>query len=210
MLLRVDTLERSFARQQDSLDRLQAEAPHRQAQDTTTRSILSLLAAELQNLNHTSPSPTSPSHRREQNGASAKRRKLHDDGGYEPRVLGNGIPSLPDVDTLDDVLQSYFSHIHPWIPIIHEGRFRRRLDDNVERDKLHLILQSMILVASKYVGDKDTAATLVRTTEQSDDFRDWVVSKAMKHLSVENVQALIIIAFDDVCSPEHGILRTRG
>ncbi|KAK7419272.1 hypothetical protein QQX98_003424 [Neonectria punicea] len=55
----------------------------------------------------------------------------------------------------------------------------------------------MILAASRYIDDDDTAISLVGTTEQSDDFRDWVVSKATKHLSVENVQALIIIAFDD-------------
>ncbi|KPM44114.1 hypothetical protein AK830_g2435 [Neonectria ditissima] len=197
---RLDTLERSFARQQTSLDRLQAEAPHRQAQATDTRSILSLLATELQNLNGTpsSATATSPSLGRERNGASIKRRKTRHDYGYESRTLANCIPSLPHMEAIDDLLQAYFIHIHPWIPIIHEGRFRRRLADNAQRERLHLILQAMILVASKYTGDKDTPATPVTSTDQSDDFRDWVVSKAMKHLAVENVQALLIIAFDDI------------
>ncbi|KAH7002435.1 fungal-specific transcription factor domain-containing protein [Ilyonectria destructans] len=197
---RLDTLERSVARQQTSLDCLQAEAeaPRQQPQDPSTRSILSLLATELQKFNATPSSPAQSTPRREQNGASAKRRRLNDDRAYEQRILANGIPHLADERELDEVLKSYFNHVHPWIPIIHEGRFRRRLDDDVERDKLHLVLQSMILVASRYIADEDISNSLLRSAEESENYRDWVVSKAMKHLSVENLQALLIIAFNDI------------
>lgn len=99
------------------------------------------------------------------------------------------------------MLKSYFNHVHPWIPIIHEGRFRRRLDDDAERDKLHLVLQSMILIASRYIEDEDISNPFLRSADESENHRDWVVSKAMKHLSVENLQALLIIAFNDVRLP---------
>ncbi|KAH8683616.1 fungal-specific transcription factor domain-containing protein [Ilyonectria robusta] len=193
------TLERSVARQQTSLDCLQAEAeaPRQQAQDPSTRSILSLLATELQKFNATPSSPAQSTPRREQNGASAKRRRLNDDRACEQRILVNDISHSADERELEEALKSYFNHVHPWIPIIHEGRFRRRLDDDEERGKLHLVLKSMILVASRYIEDEEISNSLLRSAEDSENYRDWVVSKAMKHLSVENLQALLIIAFND-------------
>ncbi|KAF7547513.1 hypothetical protein G7Z17_g7676 [Cylindrodendrum hubeiense] len=194
-----DTLERSVARQQTSLDSLQAEseAPSQQTHDSGAHNILSFLATELRKFNGTSSTHSKSSPRRGENGGPAKRRRINDHT-FEKHVLDNTITDLADEKALEGVLQSYFNHVHPWIPIIHEGRFRKRLGDEVERDKLHLVLQSMMLVASRYLVDEDTSNSIPRSIEDSESYRDWVVSKAMKHLSVENLQALLIIAFNDI------------
>ncbi|KAH7159512.1 putative Zn(II)2Cys6 transcription factor [Dactylonectria estremocensis] len=199
---RLDTLERSVARQQTTLDCLQAEeeAPARQSQDPSAHSILSLLAAELQKF-HTPPSaPLQSSPSQNHNGASTKRRRLNDDHTYAPSGFGNCTPDLPEGEALEEVLKSYFSHVHPWMPIIHESRFRQRLSDDAERGKLHLVLQSMIIVVSRYIEDDFEFSSDSTSQEKAEGHRDWVVSKAMKHLSVENLQALLIIAFNDATS----------
>ncbi|KAM0418800.1 hypothetical protein ACHAPT_012310 [Fusarium lateritium] len=55
----------------------------------------------------------------------------------------------------------------------------------------------MILVASRYVQSKDVADIAMKFTGDEEDLRDWVVSKATKSMSVENLQALTMICFND-------------
>lgn len=109
--------------------------------------------------------------------------------------------NIPDDAVLSQVLEAYFVYIHPWTPIIHEGRFRRRLVHDNERQNLEIVLQAMILVAQRYVEDEDSASDLQKPAEESEKMRDWLVSQAMKQPSVENLQALVIVASDDVCPP---------
>lgn len=113
------------------------------------------------------------------------------------------VPSLPDGDVLDGVLRAYFAHVHPWIPMIHEGRFRRRLADPDDHPRLHVILHSMILVASRYIEDVDSAVALTVSREKQEQVRDWIIAQAMRDLSVENLQALTMVAFNDVCAGCH-------
>ena len=98
-------------------------------------------------------------------------------------------PSLPGPDVLEPILTAYFAHIHPWIPMIHQGRFFQRLLGENEREELLIIIHSMVLAAAKFVPG---AARYVRTHT-----RNWVVCTAMDRLSLENLQALIILAFND-------------
>lgn len=73
--------------------------------------------------------------------------------------------------------------------MIHQGRFFDRLADEPQRDQMIIILHSMVLAASKFVPD---ASTYVRAQTRS-----WIISNAMDGVSVENLQALIILAFND-------------
>jgi hypothetical protein len=56
----------------------------------------------------------------------------------------------------------------------------------------------MILVAGRYIEDGDTAAYLSQLVGEPENTRDWLVSQAMKQPSVENLQALVLVASDDV------------
>jgi hypothetical protein len=59
----------------------------------------------------------------------------------------------------------------------------------------------MVLVAHGYIEDSDTATALEKQPKQWEENRDWIVSQAMKQPSVENLQALVIIASSDVWLP---------
>lgn len=98
-------------------------------------------------------------------------------------------PALPGADILESILTAYFTLVHPWIPMIHQGRFFDRLADETQRDQLVIILHSMVLAASKFVPE---AATYVLAHT-----RRWIICTAMDSLSLENLQALIILAFND-------------
>ena len=79
--------------------------------------------------------------------------------------------------------------------MIHQHRFRERLSDH----RLNLLLHAMIFAASKFLISKEIPEEAIYnapwTCEHS---RAWIVSIAMEGLSVENLQALTIVAFTDV------------
>ncbi|PLB44151.1 hypothetical protein P170DRAFT_458845 [Aspergillus steynii IBT 23096] len=183
---RLDGLECSIERHQAKLESLEAEEPHHET-DPNVHAILSSLATNLQNLSRR------PAHRRPANrgdtGDSAKRRRTND-VGLHPSFTSSNMPPLPDDTLLISALETYFCHVHPWMPIIHEARFRRRLEDDAERDKLHLVIHSIVLVASRHERHDGAASR--------EDVRDWIVSQAMKQSSAEALQALVIIAYNDI------------
>ncbi|KAL4924102.1 Zn(II)2Cys6 transcription factor [Aspergillus undulatus] len=187
---RLDALERSVSKQQDKLDGIEGDRPTPQS-DSTIHTLLSTLATSLQKLDKGPLLRQPESH----TGRSSKRRRQNEDGAYAPSPR---LPNIPDDSILSHVLEAYFIHIHPWTPIIHESRFRRRLMDDSERENLRLVMQSMMLVARRYIEDSDTADYVKELTNEGDSVRDWLVSQALKHPSVENLQALVIITSDDI------------
>ncbi|KAL4867193.1 hypothetical protein BDV12DRAFT_186842 [Aspergillus spectabilis] len=192
---RLDALERSVGRQQAKLESFEGEGCHHE-NDSTIQNILSALTTSLQKLSKGS-SLAQPSTR---DTSSSKRRRIDANETHPYPFQPVNLPPLPDEAILSHVLEAYFIYVHPWIPIIHESRFRRRLIDEVEREKIQLVLRSMILVARRYVEDSDAATALEKSLNDSGHIRDWLVSQAMKQPSVENLQALVIITTDDIGS----------
>ncbi|KAF4415997.1 C6 transcription factor [Fusarium acutatum] len=128
-----------------------------------------------------------------------KRRRTEEHVGYRERSqYAVNQPGLPDVVILDQVIDAYFRQIHPWIPMIHEARFRKRLQNHGDDRCLFPVLQAMMLSASHRVPRRDIAEIAQSLIGDQEDARDWVVSKATKSLTVENLQALIIICFRDI------------
>ena len=54
------------------------------------------------------------------------------------------LSALPPQRTLDAILDTYFKVIHPWVPLIHEGRFRARLEDSHKRLKYCVVLHALV------------------------------------------------------------------
>ncbi|KAI9036449.1 Zn(II)2Cys6 transcription factor [Aspergillus affinis] len=185
---RLDGLERSIERHQAKLESLEAEEPC-QDSDPNINAILSSLATSLQSLSKRSSTRRVAS--RDDAGSPAKRRRVNDDAGPNQAFTATNVPPLPEDTTISTTIESYFHYVHPWIPIIHEARFRRRLDDNDERDKLRLVIHSIFLAASHYTERQHDAVA-------SEDVRDWIVAQAMKQSSVEALQALVITAYNDI------------
>ncbi len=96
---------------------------------------------------------------------------------------------MPPADLLKPILTAYFTHVHPWIPMVHQGRSFERLADELQREQLLIVTYSMVLAASKYVPG---GAIYVRTQT-----RNGIVCNALGSLSLKNLQALIILPFND-------------
>lgn len=101
------------------------------------------------------------------------------------------VPLLPETELLEAIVTAYFYHVHPWIPMIHQARFLQRYTNETEHQNLLVIVCSMVIAASKFVPGAKTSNLRIRR---------WVVYTAMERLSLESLQALIIIAFDDIGS----------
>ena len=110
----------------------------------------------------------------------------------------NTTSSLPAPELLEYIVDTYFERIHPWIPIIHETRFRRRMHDPDQRSSLVVILHAMVVAAIRFRYSDDSINSQAEAEAKAKTSRSIVVLTAMDDLSVENLQALIIIAFDDV------------
>ncbi|KAL4736518.1 hypothetical protein BDV11DRAFT_211145 [Aspergillus similis] len=186
---RLDALERSLEKHQARLESSTGAGPP-QPSNSAIHTVLSTLAAGFQKLEQSGSLGA---------GSSSKKRR-RDQNEVHFIARSAEISRLPDDEILSHVLEAYFIYIHPWTPVIHEGRLRRRLLDDCDREKLHLVIQSMILVTRPYIEDTDTASHLTAWINNSEDTRDWLVSQAMKQPSVENLQALVIIASNDIGS----------
>lgn len=108
------------------------------------------------------------------------------------------IPPLPPISFLEAVVEAHFQTVHHWIPILHETRFRAKFQDPVERQKLSILLHALLSASIKYVDFEHFGMNVQDVTRQIRVSRKTVMSHVMEALSVENTQALVIIAFDYV------------
>lgn len=191
---RLDDLERRFEEQNRTPDTQHADNSFKtnSTNESTAHNILALLARELPKLIKPSENDTftSPASHVE---PSAKRRRLDLDVTAKSNALSIDYePQLPSPKLLNDIVTAYFLHVHPWIPMVHQARFLQRFSDDQERKQLHIVLHAITIAASKFLLD---AQAFNRSTE---GIRKWVVATAMDCLSLESLQALIILAFNDI------------
>jgi hypothetical protein len=106
--------------------------------------------------------------------------------------------SLPSDDILRATIDAFFSSTHHWVPFLHPFRFRRDIEDPHRRPKLEIILHA-IAYASMHRLDLESLniqqSEMERQVELS---RSTVILNALDSLTIENVQALIIVAFTAV------------
>ena len=135
-------------------------------------------------------------------GPRPKRRRLDDKDSapalqFAPCELDGDISSrLPD-DLVDSLVETYFSLIHHWIPMLHVRHFREKLVVPSERKSMETILDAIVSVCSRFsndprLGDAEARAKVGKQTRQK------VILQSIESFSVENLQALIICAFDTV------------
>lgn len=96
------------------------------------------------------------------------------------------------------VIETYFSNIHPWIPCIHQSRFEQRLKDSFEGPKLQVLINAMISSTVKHLSAAELNINSDELASLENTARDQAMHSAMGSLSVENMQALIILSFDHV------------
>ena len=130
--------------------------------------------------------------------SSNKRIRRNDTALIEPDDLADLSASLPPPEILEAVINLYFSLVQPWIPIFHEKRFRRQLKSPDKKYRLEVVLHSMVVAMLKHVDRREVMINLGDIESICERSRKIVVLTAMDELCVENLQALVIICFEDV------------
>jgi hypothetical protein len=177
---------------------------------------LDLLTAEISGLKRELLQASSPA--TSGSGVSAKRQRLNNHHDVSPRsyqqptsdpelsqqrrptivdLLDCEDSSLPPADLVDILVHLYFDLIHPWIPILHKTSFLRRLESVTTRPALSTILHAIVAATVRFSADKRLERKEVRDRYFRIS-RQTVILKSMEMFSVENLQALVIIAFDTV------------
>lgn len=162
--------------------------------------MLSFFAKEFQRFNEFqagTPGQSGSTPSSKEGAPPTKRRRLDEHFTFQHHTAEEA-SQIPTKDELDLLLRAYYAHVHPWIPMLHEARLRRRLNNDTERRNLGVVIRAMLLVAAKYIHDDDTAKTMSIPEQDEQRARDEIVATAMRKLSVENLQALIMVAFNDV------------
>ncbi|RGP78672.1 hypothetical protein FLONG3_3209 [Fusarium longipes] len=96
--------------------------------------------------------------------------------------LGSTATQLPPPELLEEIINAYFILVQPWIPILHETRFRSRFYNHEQLPCLTILLHAIVVAAVRFV-DSDS---------------NTLSEKEAESMSVENLQALSIIAFTDM------------
>jgi hypothetical protein len=126
------------------------------------------------------------------------RRSAHVTAGHPPHYSKLDQAMIPP-GLVDALVEFYFSHIHPWIPVLHVRQFRQRMRTPEERCKMSNILQAITSVCLRlsnhpWLGDADIRSRLAESNRQA------VILQSLESFSVEGLQALIICAFDTIGS----------
>ncbi|KAJ3953010.1 hypothetical protein N0V92_010535 [Colletotrichum tropicale] len=116
---------------------------------------------------------------------------------------------LPEADLVDNLVEIYFANIHPWIPMLHVRQFRERMLDPEQRPQLSTIFHAIVSLCARFSQDARLGSPEEKT-RYAKRCRQFVILNSMESFSVENLQALTIIAFDTVGSSAHPEYVTRS
>jgi hypothetical protein len=108
--------------------------------------------------------------------------------------------NLPPDDLVDSLVEIYFRQVHPWIPMLHVRKFRARLSDPSQRARMSTILHAIVSLCIRFSDDPRVKESPLLQSWYSTRCRQTVILQSMESFSVENLQALIICAFDTIGS----------
>ncbi|KAE8312512.1 fungal-specific transcription factor domain-containing protein [Aspergillus transmontanensis] len=100
-------------------------------------------------------------------------------------------------DLVHHLVEFYFANIHHWIPILHVRRFREQIQSYKGRQKAIYILHAIVALCSRFSDDSRLGSDAEKA-ELAEKSRQKVILSSMESFSVENLQALVIIAFDTI------------
>lgn len=102
-------------------------------------------------------------------------------------------PMLPESVVLG-LVAWYFDDIHRWIPVLHQRRFRERLNNPDGRSYINIILLAITSLSLRFKRPPSISEELGEAI--STRCRHAVILRSMECFSVESLQALVILAFD--------------
>lgn len=120
--------------------------------------------------------------------------------GPSPGVKYGEDKELPPDEVLVSLVEIYFRLIHPWIPMLHVRNFRQRMKDPSQRGQITTICHAIVSICARLSNDPRLGHDGEARAQKAKRSRDAVILQSMQSFSVENLQALIIIAFDTIGS----------
>jgi hypothetical protein len=108
------------------------------------------------------------------------------------------VSSLPDKATLRVILDTYFATVYHWIPFLHQSRLKNQLDHDDKDPRLHIVLHAIIVAAIRHVPHGHLKFSPDQVESLAKASRQWVMLRALDKLTIENLQALVVLTFDSV------------
>ncbi|KAF5988010.1 C6 transcription factor [Fusarium bulbicola] len=153
---------------------------------------------------HATPGPVALSSPNDVQHQPRKRRRVDSCGNPNIELasqlneLGSTSSQLPPPELLEEVINAYFILVQPWIPILHETRFRSRFYSHEQLPCLTVLLHAIVVAAIRFVDTENGRRSEKEIETWTSRSRSIVLLSAMDGMSVENLQALSIIAFTDM------------
>lgn len=131
---------------------------------------------------------------------AAKRRRLNENASSSsnPSIdVDDDLTEILAPEVMDELVDFYYVNIHPWIPVLHVAKFRERMRSPEHRSRVACILHAIIAVCARFSRSEflQNEDFKTRIAEKS---RQKVILDSTESFSVENLQALVIIAFETV------------
>jgi hypothetical protein len=123
---------------------------------------------------------------------------MNDSTVIEPDDWTGASSSLPPPEVLKAIIDTYFTLVQPWIPIFHEKRFRQRVRNSIDRRRLEIILHAMTVAMLRHIDPRELSIDIGNVESICERSRKIVILTGMEDMYVENLQALIIVCFEDV------------
>ncbi|CAG9983159.1 unnamed protein product [Clonostachys byssicola] len=116
---------------------------------------------------------------------------------FSPSAVCESSAHLP-IELINDVVLLYFIRVHNWIPILHWKHFKQKIHQEGGREQYTVILDAMVISTLKFVAREKYNLSSDDVQRISSKCRESLLLKAMQSLSVENLQALVILVFTDI------------
>lgn len=117
----------------------------------------------------------------------------------------DGAPNIPTEiltgDRLEALVDAYFLRVHPWIPMVHEGTFRRKVQERIDGGHIPLILHAILVGALRLLNSTEHRLSVDYLEREIERSRAKIILAASDGLSIESLQSLIIVAFTYVSRP---------
>ncbi|KAL6234652.1 hypothetical protein BDW75DRAFT_240870 [Aspergillus navahoensis] len=129
---------------------------------------------------------------------AAKRRRLNENASSTPSIdVEDDLTAILPPEVMDELVDFYYVNIHPWIPVLHVAKFRERMRSPEYRPRVACILHAIIAVCARFSQSEflQNEDFKTRIAEKS---RQKVILDSTESFSVENLQALVIIAFETI------------
>jgi hypothetical protein len=106
---------------------------------------------------------------------------------------------LPDQPVLTKVADFFCISFHHWIPYMHKQRLQTRVREGIRSHGFDLVLHALVAVTLRHMDPHSLSLEENAIQQQTRISRLIVETNATRMLSVESLQALILIVFDYVC-----------